>query len=118
MGGSEIYASREAADSGRTGGVLPRGGGPESSLRLVLLLLQKVGSPAQRLAEERYVLEIVLEPEAVDAPERHLRLAKEIRAAAHGFMFNFARHQTWIHRVFADGEGEDFLERYLAPVEF
>ena len=71
--------------------------------------------PLVKTKEERYVLGIVLEPETVDA-QKDIYSAKEIHAAAHGFMEIFARIGL-MHRAFLVGDVK-ILESYLAPVTF
>lgn len=65
--------------------------------------------------DERYVLGIVLEPEAVDA-QGDIYSAEEIRRAAHRFMEEFGGLGL-MHRLRVNGQVK-VLESYLAPADF
>lgn len=65
--------------------------------------------------EERFVLGIVLEPDAPDA-QGHIYNAVEVRAAAHYFM-EFHRALGLMHQVILDSEAA-ILESYVAPGDF
>ncbi len=66
--------------------------------------------------DERYVLGIVLEPETVDA-QNDVYDAATIRAAAHGYMENFATLKL-MHEGGPIDEQVKILESYIAPVDF
>ena len=69
---------------------------------------------SEEVADERFVLGIVLEPESVDA-QFDIYSSDEVRSAAHKFMTEY-RNVHFMHKYEINGDVE-ILESYLAPAD-